>query len=125
MPKIFKPAGKDKFVVFYTDQNGQRRTNADKRNAAMRLLDDPEWSQWSDHRIAEQCAVSVAFIGRLRVEATVNGLQSTNGHLRIGKDGRTYNAVNIGKIESPKLATVNGIYAPDPPDVAKARGECP
>lgn len=103
------------YAVGANSEHGQRRTNADKRNAAMRLLDDAEWSQWSDVRIAEQCAVSHQYIGKLRSESC-NNSKSTNGHERIGRDGRTQNTANIGK-----LATVNGHAAPDPPDVAMAR----
>lgn len=37
--------------------HGVRRTNADKRRAVMMLLDDEEWSNWSDREISRQCAV--------------------------------------------------------------------
>jgi hypothetical protein len=46
--------------------HGYRRTNADKRRAVMRLLDDPEWSAWSDREIARRCAVSNQFVSNLR-----------------------------------------------------------
>jgi hypothetical protein len=32
--------------------HGLRRTNADKRRAVVRLLEDTEWSQWADREIA-------------------------------------------------------------------------
>lgn len=38
--------------------HGLRRTNDDKRRAVMVLLNDPEWSKWSNREIARQCAVS-------------------------------------------------------------------
>ncbi len=34
-------------------KHGLRRTNADKRRAVMRLLEDSEWSQWSNNEIAK------------------------------------------------------------------------
>jgi hypothetical protein len=34
-----------------------RRTNGDKRRAVATLLNDPEWSQWSDREIARRCGV--------------------------------------------------------------------
>jgi hypothetical protein len=32
----------------------------------MRLLNDPEWSQWSDREIARRCGVHHELVGRLR-----------------------------------------------------------
>lgn len=46
--------------------HGLRRSNADKRRAVMTLLDDPEWSQWSDREIARRCAVSHEFVRKMR-----------------------------------------------------------
>ena len=45
------------FAVGSNSMHGLPRTNADKRRAAMTLLDDPEWSSWSDSEIARRCAV--------------------------------------------------------------------
>jgi len=38
--------------------HGMRRTNADKRRAVMRLLEDEEWGKWSDGEIARRCGVT-------------------------------------------------------------------
>ena len=46
--------------------HGLRRTNADKRRAVRRLLDDEEWQGWSDREIARQCGVTHSFVGKLR-----------------------------------------------------------
>lgn len=46
--------------------HGLRRTNLDKRTAVMRLLEDEEWSQWSDTQIARHCGVSQPFVSNLR-----------------------------------------------------------
>jgi len=43
-----------------------RRTNADKRRTVLRLLDDAEWSQWSDNEIAKRCGVSRTIVVSLR-----------------------------------------------------------
>lgn len=48
--------------------HGQRLTNADKRKAVMMLLQDKEWSQWSDRAIAIHCNVTHPFVARLRDE---------------------------------------------------------
>ncbi len=37
--------------------HGLRRTNADKRRAVLRLLEDSEWSKWSDREIARRCGL--------------------------------------------------------------------
>ena len=39
------------YAVGANATHGMRRTNADKRAAIARLLDDPEWSRWSDREI--------------------------------------------------------------------------
>jgi hypothetical protein len=46
--------------------HGMRRTYADKRKAVMTLLDDFEWSQWSNSEIARHCGVSHTFVASLR-----------------------------------------------------------
>lgn len=47
-------------------KHGMRRTHADKRKAVMTLLDDFEWSDWSNAEIARQCGVSPTFVAGLR-----------------------------------------------------------
>jgi len=45
---------------------------ADKRRAVMKLLNDDEWSQWSDREIARRCAVSHMTVNRLREEMSLS-----------------------------------------------------
>lgn len=52
-------------------EHGLRRTNDDKRRAVLTLLNDGEWSKWSDREIARQCNVSHEFVRRAR-PVTVN-----------------------------------------------------
>lgn len=55
-------------------EHGHRRSNADKRRAVTRLLEDEEWRQWSDREIARQCRVHHTFVGKMRSEMeTVTG----------------------------------------------------
>lgn len=54
------------YSVSANANHGLRRTNADKRKAVEMLLNDAEWSQWSDREIAKQCAVSNNFVGDVR-----------------------------------------------------------
>ena len=46
--------------------HGLRRSVDDKRKAVWTMLEDVEWSQWSDREIARQCHVSHTFVQRLR-----------------------------------------------------------
>ena len=46
--------------------HGLRRTTDDKRRAVIKLLADPEWQQWSDRKIARQCAVTHPFVAKVR-----------------------------------------------------------
>src|SRR5574337_197364 len=46
--------------------HGLRRTNEDKRRAVETLLNDAEWSLWSDREIAKQCGVTHPFVAAVR-----------------------------------------------------------
>lgn len=46
--------------------HGLRRTNDDKRRTVAMLLEDAEWAEWSDRKIADACGVSVSFVGAIR-----------------------------------------------------------
>jgi len=48
--------------------HGKRRTNADKRKAVMTLLEDGEWSQWSNAEIGRRCAVDEKTAAKYRKE---------------------------------------------------------
>lgn len=48
--------------------HGLRRTNADKRAAVRTILEDVEWSEWSDRRIAKACKVSDKLVATIRQE---------------------------------------------------------
>jgi hypothetical protein len=48
--------------------HGLRPSNADKRKAVMAMLDDMEYSGWSNVEIAEHCAVSRVYVANLRKE---------------------------------------------------------
>lgn len=51
-------------------KHGVRRTQADKRKAIITLLRDPEWSGWSNRKIAEQTATDHKTVGTIRRELT-------------------------------------------------------
>lgn len=62
--------GSQRDAVLYSvganTSHGLRRTNADKRKAVLTILGDPEWSQWSDRKIAEACGVGHPFVAAVR-----------------------------------------------------------
>jgi hypothetical protein len=47
-------------------ENGLRRTNGDKRKAVKRLLNDKEWSKWSNNQIAKTCSVSDFLVASIK-----------------------------------------------------------
>jgi len=49
-------------------EHGLQRSNTDKRNVVIRMLQDLEWSDWSDREIAKHCHVSHVFVGNIRKE---------------------------------------------------------
>ncbi len=74
--------------------HGYPRTNADKRRAVTRLLQDEEWGKWTDAEIARRCAVTHPFVGKLRASlvtvtsertyTTKHGTQATMDTANIG-----------------------------------------
>ncbi len=60
------------YAVGANATHGKPRSNEDKRAAVKVLLEDDEWSQWSDNSIASACRVSHPFVGKLRRSLTYN-----------------------------------------------------
>jgi hypothetical protein len=58
-------------------RHGLRRSNDDKRRAVLMLLEDNEWTQWSDSEIARKCGVSQPFVSKLRGSLTDNVMGDT------------------------------------------------
>lgn len=99
-------------------RHGLRRTNDDKRRAVMKLLEDAEWSKWSDREIARQCSVSPSTVAKHRSEVS-----SVTVHL--DSEPRTYTTKhgstakmdtgNIGKRHPQPERSDCEPYAPAPP----------
>jgi chromosome segregation ATPase len=64
----------------------------------MVLLEDFEWNEWSDTKIATQCGVSVMFVGKLRKENNGGEVPTQ----RIVKRGDKEFVMNTEKIGSAK-----------------------
>jgi len=58
--------------------HGLRRTNADKRKAVLTLLQDPEWSLWSNSEIARKGHVSRSMVIEIRTKLSCKNLQDRN-----------------------------------------------
>lgn len=83
--------------------HGWRRSNDDKRRAVLRLLNDAEWSQWSDREIARRCLVSDKTVGNLRPKHTAEIPQyepRTFVHPKTGQPTQMRTA-NIGSAPKP------------------------
>ena len=65
------------FSASVNGTHGLRLTNQDKRKHVLVLLNDGEWSQWSNREIAKHCNVGHSFVDKLRKE--INGELPTVG----------------------------------------------
>lgn len=126
------------FAVAANQRHGLKRSNADKRNAVMTLLNDPEWVKWSDSKIAEQAGVTHPFVASLRRDlVTVTGsiAAATKDEPRKGRDGKEYKRKPEKAVasteaydregESPKAAAVerseDASDVPESPSAASKR----
>lgn len=96
-------------------EHGYRRTNEDKRRAVLKLLNDPEWSDWSDREIARMCRVDHELVGRLRPKP-VHLAETPDRPRTVSRGGTTYTqrTGNIGRSPSPPVAPPT-FRAPAPP----------
>ena len=91
--------------------HGLRRTNDDKRRAVMVLLNDPEWSKWSNREIARQCAVSEWMVRDARGSICENLADSSRTVTRGGTTFQQQTA-NIGaaqKVEKVPVAAAEDV----------------
>lgn len=124
------------YAVGANASHGFRRSNEDKRRAVQTLLDDAEWSQWSDGKIADKCGVTQPFVSKLRrdqelIRQSLKTVMSDNPVVkyqdRWGNE-RTMNTGNIGRRPEPELERVDDdapeeelpfTQEPDPAEQAK------
>ncbi|PSJ64543.1 ParB N-terminal domain-containing protein [Kumtagia ephedrae] len=79
--------------------HGLRRSNSDKGCAVLRLLNDEEWSKWSDREIARQCNVGHPFVAKIRAEHAPHHLEEIPDSRTVKRCETTYqmNTRAIGK----------------------------
>jgi hypothetical protein len=95
-----RSGGKREAILYAVGANashGLRRSREDKRNSVLKLLNDKEWSQWSDREIARQCTVSQPFVSKLRAELTDNVISENQVRTYRTKHGNL-SAMNTRKI---------------------------
>jgi hypothetical protein len=73
-----------KFALSANETHGLRRTQADKRNAVLTALADPEWKELSGREIAKLCNVSHDLVARVKREtsAVINDTASQAAKLK-------------------------------------------
>ena len=88
--------------------HGYRRTNADKRQAVLTLVNDDEWSKKSDRELARIAHVDAGMVGRLRPPPSVAEPQKRT----VTRAGATFKmnvgGINRGRAPAPVAAVVNG-----------------
>jgi FtsZ-binding cell division protein ZapB len=65
--------------------NGLPRTNADKRKNVLDMLNDFEWGDWSNGKIAEKCRVSDEFVRKIKAELNIK-----KDTVKYEKNGKTF-----------------------------------
>lgn len=91
------------YSVSANAKHGLRRTNADKRKAVMTLLEDEEWSQWSDSEIARRCAVNHKTVAKYRPDSNLGNSQDGKRKVKRGDQEYTVDTSSIGNSNSSKL----------------------
>ena len=81
------------------DEHGKPRTNEDKRQKVLMLLEDEEWQGWSSRKIAEKCKVGHKFVDKLRNHTGAGASMEAERTFIHHKTGQptTMNTSNIGK----------------------------
>lgn len=79
------------------------RSREDKQRAVMTLLNDPEWSQWSDRSIARQCKVSDRTVNRLRQSICDNDADTKLNTTRKVRRGLQEYSIDTTKIGSVRV----------------------
>jgi hypothetical protein len=106
-----RPGGRREAILHSVGANaehGWRRSNDDKRKAVQTLLNDAEWSGWSDREIARRCGVS---------DRMANGLRPVSAKLsQIDPDRPTTRKVERnGTVYEQAVGGINADRRPEPP----------
>lgn len=84
------------FALAANARHGLPLTRADRRRAAMALLQDSEWSQFTDKEIGQRCGLSGMSVGRFRAQLhSENNKVKPATRKRHGADGKV-RAIRVG-----------------------------
>jgi len=97
------------FSVGANASHGLRRTNDDKRRAVMVLLNDPEWSKWSDREIARQACVGHQMVAPLR--ASITGRATSDEPRTYTTKHGTTSTMNTENIGRPREPSAEGMFS--------------
>lgn len=78
------------FAVGSNQAHGLRRTNEDKRRAVLTLLNDEEWTKWSDSEIGRRCGVAHTLVGDCRRGFRRPSADGNPSHVPGTSEPRTY-----------------------------------
>lgn len=98
-------------------EHGLKRTNADKKQAVMTLLNDSEWVELSDRMIASHCGISPETVAKYRANVEPQVQKSTPENKRTGKDGKSYPANNPRKIKPRKDEPAKEVTPQEEPEI--------
>ena len=93
------------YSVGANGKHGLNMTNADKHRAVTKLLKDPEWSKWSDKKIASTCHVTSTFVAKLKKSLSTVDSEKPQERTYTNKHGSvsTMKIDRIGKRSSKSL----------------------
>ncbi|MBK7490851.1 MAG: ParB N-terminal domain-containing protein [Nitrosomonas sp.] len=79
------------FSAGVNNAHGIRLTNQDKRKAVLVLIEDDEWSEWSDNQIAKHCKVTQPFVSKIRKEVitVITPINSNDNNSELPTVGKT------------------------------------
>ena len=109
------------------EEHGDRRTNEDKRQKVMAMLEDEEWGKWSNREISRHCKVSNPFVMKLRNHtANVSSIKTerTFIHHKTGQPA-TMNTAKIGNANGDLVQTeIEPIISAEAAYEEKVKLEC-
>jgi protein gp37 len=97
-----------------SNKHGKPRSHEDKRRAVRRLLNDPEWRQWSNLTIARHCGVTASFVGKLRSSLGIESSEQRRYITRHGTEA-VMDTSSIGKraLSEPTTAAADDLARTD------------
>jgi hypothetical protein len=107
-----------RYAVGANSNHGKRRTNADKRKAVLTLLEDEQWTNWSDREISRRCSVSDFMVRDAR--STLRENRSDTPLPTIGSERRNLRASSPDIKQGARLA-LGSVYSPT--SVVSGRGK--